>query len=103
MPARNLKRNHARVYNASLYAEPLPRLPEGWAGEREADHVASRLLNAVESPFLVAGREIHISASLGVAVGDPEKAAELLRASDAQTYGLKSRNYPEQYQERRQG
>jgi diguanylate cyclase (GGDEF)-like protein len=85
------------------FAAIIEGLPEGQAGEREADNVASRLLNAVESPFLVAGREIHISASLGVAVGDPEKAAELLRASDAQTYGLKSRNYPEQYQERRQG
>lgn len=82
------------------FAAIIEELPEGPDGEREADHVASRLLNAVETPFLVAGREISISASLGVAVGDRDRAAELLRASDARMYGLKSKSASEQSRER---
>ena len=62
-----------------------------------ADHdgVVDKLLDVLRRPFRVFGREVHVTASIGVAVadpgdpGDPGDAAALLRAADAAAYRAK--------------
>lgn len=81
------------------FAAIIESLPAGPDGEQKADHIASRLLYVMETPFILAGREIHISASIGVAFGDRRSAIELLRESDVRMYGLKSSRAQHQYPE----
>ena len=69
-------------------------------GEEEAaSRVATRVLDALRQPFSLAGRQLFVQASIGIAVGrtDPdegrpiETADELLRNADAAMYTAKSR------------
>jgi diguanylate cyclase (GGDEF)-like protein/PAS domain S-box-containing protein len=57
------------------------------ASQREADAVASRLLDSFREPVLVAGRRLVVSASIGLALADADATAEtLLRDADAALY-----------------
>ena len=58
-------------------------LVEGAASPQEIVDVAERMAGAIEAePFQVAGRDISITASVGVAFADPEVAEHLLRNAD---------------------
>jgi diguanylate cyclase (GGDEF)-like protein/PAS domain S-box-containing protein len=58
-------------------------LLEGAASPQEIVDIAERLAGAIAAePFQVAGRDIAITASLGVAFADPEVAEHLLRNAD---------------------
>jgi diguanylate cyclase (GGDEF)-like protein/PAS domain S-box-containing protein len=59
--------------------------------EKQARHVADELLRALTVPFDVAGRRVHVSASIGIAVTPPDSAQELLRFADAAMYDAKAR------------
>lgn len=68
-------------------------LCEGLAGEWEALAAAERLASAWEHPFTVAGEEIYITGSAGIAVTRPNRAdaATLLREADAAVFRAKER------------
>jgi len=57
----------------------------------ETVRVARKLLEAMRQPFLVAGRELRVSASLGLAIGpqDGEDVQTLLKSSDTAMYRAK--------------
>ncbi len=58
-------------------------LIEGSASPQEIVDIAERLAGAIAAePFQVAGRDISITASIGVAFADPEVAEHLLRNAD---------------------
>ena len=65
-------------------------LVEDCPGPAAARRQAQRLLEALEDPFAVRGREVHITASIGIAVGERE-ADHLLRNADLAMYQAKSR------------
>ena len=54
-----------------------------------AADTAERLITALQSPFDVGGREIFVTASIGIAAGD--SAEELLRSADVAMYRAKTR------------
>ncbi len=58
-------------------------------GAAAAADAAERLVIALQSPFDVGGREIFVTASIGIAVG--EDAEELLRSADVAMYRAKAR------------
>ena len=66
-------------------------LPEV-AGERDAERVASRILEAMREPIVVAGQECFVTASVGVAVypRDGESVVDLLRNADVAMYSVKA-------------
>ncbi|MBX7184384.1 MAG: EAL domain-containing protein [Vicinamibacteria bacterium] len=57
----------------------------------ETVRVARKLLEAMRQPFLVAGRELRVSASLGLAIGpqDGENVQTLLKSADTAMYRAK--------------
>jgi diguanylate cyclase (GGDEF)-like protein/PAS domain S-box-containing protein len=57
----------------------------------ETVRVARKLLDAMRQPFLVAGRELRVSASLGLAIGpqDGEDVQTLLKSADTAMYRAK--------------
>jgi len=57
----------------------------------ETVRVARKLLEAMRQPFLVAGRELRVSASLGLAIGpqDGEDVQTLLKSADTAMYRAK--------------
>jgi diguanylate cyclase (GGDEF)-like protein/PAS domain S-box-containing protein len=60
--------------------------------ERDERELAERIMDALVPPFHVAGRELRVSASLGVAISDGARgAAELLRDADTAMYVAKER------------
>jgi diguanylate cyclase (GGDEF)-like protein len=65
----------------------------GLVNERHAVRVARRITQSLEKPFAIAGRELHASASLGIAfsaAGDGDAEA-LVRDSDTAMYRAKER------------
>jgi len=56
----------------------------------DAARAAQRLLDALEAPFELRGREFYVSASIGIAAGS-EDAESLLRDADLAMYRAKSR------------
>jgi predicted signal transduction protein with EAL and GGDEF domain len=60
------------------------------AAER-AGEIADRILEAVRRPYLLQGREVHVSASVGVAVypADGADSATLMRSADLAMYAAK--------------
>ncbi|HAI58782.1 MAG TPA: hypothetical protein DCM32_02770 [Xanthomonadaceae bacterium] len=58
----------------------------------DAIHVAERIMQVLDRPFLVEGRELHTSASVGIAVVQPQhgSAEEILRDADAAMYRAKA-------------
>ncbi|HEY2813615.1 MAG TPA: EAL domain-containing protein [Acidimicrobiales bacterium] len=59
--------------------------------EAHASSLADRLLDAISDPFSVAGRQLSVSASIGIVVhqGGPGDADELLRHADVAMYAAK--------------
>lgn len=57
----------------------------------ETVRVALKLLDAMRRPFLVAGRELRVSASLGLAIGpqDGDDVQTLVKSADTAMYGAK--------------
>ena len=55
-------------------------------------HVAERIMQVLDRPFLVEGRELHSSASVGIAMVQPHyhSAEEILRDADAAMYRAKA-------------
>jgi diguanylate cyclase (GGDEF)-like protein len=69
-------------------------LAEGDAGSGGPETVATRLLDALSRPLALGGTDIgpfSIAASIGVAIGHREGAAELLRDADVALYQAKAR------------
>lgn len=60
-------------------------------GERDAAHVARKVQEGLAEPFLVDDEEIHVTASIGVALypSDGETAEALIRAADGAMYRIK--------------
>ncbi|MFN3964216.1 MAG: EAL domain-containing protein [Silanimonas lenta] len=58
----------------------------------DAIHVAERIMQVLDRPFLVEGRELHSSASVGIAMVQPHyhSAEEILRDADAAMYRAKA-------------
>jgi predicted signal transduction protein with EAL and GGDEF domain/FixJ family two-component response regulator len=60
--------------------------------ERDAERVAERILDAMREPIFVAGQEVFVTASVGIALypRDGMSVADLLRNSDVAMYSVKS-------------
>ena len=65
----------------------------------EALRVAERIVDEVSGPFVLAGQELYVSASIGIALGDDRTTTpeDLLRDADTAMYWTKERglNYSE--------
>ena len=58
---------------------------------REATVVAERVLAALADPFPIAGRDLHVSGSIGIALGGPDvDPEELIRDADVAMYRAKA-------------
>jgi diguanylate cyclase (GGDEF)-like protein len=58
--------------------------------ERDATRVAERIAAALQSPFVIGGRELFVSASMGIALGSSADQSEtLIRDADAAMYRAK--------------
>lgn len=77
---------------ARLGGDEFAVLLERVRGVEDTVQVAERILRALESPFLVNGRELHSSASVGIALAQPHyvSAEEVLRDADAAMYRAKA-------------
>lgn len=64
---------------------------EGIGGVRAAYELAGRVLDVVRRPFSVAGTELVVTASVGIALADDRPAEELLRDADTAMYAAKDR------------
>ncbi len=77
---------------ARLGGDEFVVLLEGVESERDAELVASKLMEALQAPLRIAGNEIHLTASVGVALGmpgDAEDSAALLARADTAMYRAK--------------
>jgi diguanylate cyclase (GGDEF)-like protein len=54
-------------------------------------HVAERIADSLREPFILAGREVFATASIGIAVGTVEDPETLLRHADVAMYRAKAR------------
>jgi len=77
---------------ARLGGDEFAVLLEHMASPLRAEEVASRLLEVLAQPMVVAGRELFPSASIGIALWGPgyQHGEELLRDADAAMYRAKS-------------
>ncbi len=78
---------------ARLGGDEFAVLLEEGVDESAAKSVAGRLLDILREPFLVKGREMHVSGSIGIALHEGSAAStdDLLRDADAAMYCAKSR------------
>jgi len=76
---------------ARLGGDEFAFLIEDIVDTADAARVADRLLQAVEPPFVVSGRELRIGASIGLAISitGSEETDELLRNADLAMYSAK--------------
>ncbi|HXY38062.1 MAG TPA: EAL domain-containing protein, partial [Vicinamibacteria bacterium] len=76
---------------ARLGGDEFAVLVEEGGGIEAARNIAERVRDAVRTPFLVAGREIVLGASVGIAMSDvtTEAAGDLLRNADVAMYQAK--------------
>ncbi|MCW2966430.1 MAG: hypothetical protein JWM71_202 [Solirubrobacteraceae bacterium] len=74
---------------ARLGGDEFAVLLEDLTSTREAVRVAERIIAALEAPILVAGREVFIGASIGIATGT-SGADDLLRHADVAMYRAKA-------------
>ena len=76
----------------------------GFVAPSAATHVARKILEALESPFCIAGRELHITASIGISIypEDGKNGASLTRKADIAMYRAKElgRNHYRLYERR---
>ena len=76
---------------ARLGGDEFTVLLEDVGGPREATVVAERVLATLSEPFPVAGRELHISGSIGIALAAPDAdPEELIRDADVAMYRAKA-------------
>jgi diguanylate cyclase (GGDEF)-like protein/PAS domain S-box-containing protein len=78
---------------ARLGGDEFGILLDGTGGESEALEVAERILSEMALPFAVEGREVVVSASIGIAHGSSSSAdaSDLLRNADVAMYMAKGR------------
>ncbi len=75
---------------ARLGGDEFALLIQNVSGGQEATSVAKRLLESLEDPLRIAGREVPINASIGIAFGHyGDKASQVLRDADAARYAAK--------------
>jgi diguanylate cyclase (GGDEF)-like protein/PAS domain S-box-containing protein len=76
---------------ARLGGDEFAILLEDYHSTEEASSIADRLLERMRQPFHLAGREVHISASIGVVVADPHSMTpeEIIRNADVAMYDAK--------------
>jgi diguanylate cyclase (GGDEF)-like protein len=75
--------------SARLGGDEFAVLLEDLSGAEEAVIVAQRVIEALRAPVHVQGREVYVSASMGIACGR-HGAAELLRQADVAMYRAKA-------------
>jgi diguanylate cyclase (GGDEF)-like protein/PAS domain S-box-containing protein len=73
---------------ARMGGDEFAILAEGTSSADAALDAAERITTALQAPFDVDGREVFVTASVGIAVGSD--AEELLRCSDVAMYGAKA-------------
>ena len=56
----------------------------------DAEEVARRLLSSLQSPFTVGGRQVFVTAGVGISVSATPDADRMLREADAAMYGAKA-------------
>jgi len=66
-------------------------LIEGLADPRDAAKIARRMIDALEQPFLIGGREVYVTSSIGIAAwpDDDAQPEHLLRCAEAAMYHAK--------------
>ena len=76
---------------ARLGGDEFAVVQPGLAGSEGAAALAQRLMKTLAGPFVLAGQEVHISASIGIALseGEPDGADELIRKADLALYKAK--------------
>lgn len=76
---------------ARISGDEFVMVLEDMPGEDAPDRVASKVLDEARRPFVVEGHEVHVSASLGVALfpEDGDDAETLLKNADAAMYAAK--------------
>jgi diguanylate cyclase (GGDEF)-like protein/PAS domain S-box-containing protein len=93
-----MRRSDARAEGTGLLArlggDEFVVLLEGIAGAETAARVAQRMLDAVSEPFELAGRELHMTASIGIVVtdgdgSDAEVSSIVMRHADIALYEAK--------------
>ncbi len=76
---------------ARIGGDEFTVLVEDVADPREATVVAERVLDTLANPFPVAGRELHVSGSIGIALAAPDADPEaLIRDADVAMYRAKA-------------
>jgi diguanylate cyclase (GGDEF)-like protein len=77
---------------ARLGGDEFAVLLERIRSVEDAIQVAERIMQVLDQPFFIEGRELHSSASVGVAVAQPHYASaeEILRDADAAMYRAKA-------------
>src|SRR6266566_4721808 len=78
---------------ARLGGDEFTLLLEDVAGLPQVEQVARRVLDSLAAPFLLEGREVRASASIGVVLSEPhyEQAQDMLRDADRAMYRAKER------------
>ncbi len=76
-----------------IFGDEFAVLLEAPAGIEEARRVAKRIEESLQAPFDVDGREVYVSASIGIALGETaeDRPAEILRHADLAMYEAKRR------------
>ena len=76
---------------ARLGGDEFAVVQPGLEGPEGAATLAQRLIDTLVGPFMLEAQEVHVSASVGIAVfeGDPELADELVRKADLALYRAK--------------
>ena len=78
---------------ARLSGDEFTVLLESVSGESEALAVADRLLEAVRQPIVAGGRQLSLTASIGVRLARPgvDRSADVMRGADLAMYEAKAR------------
>jgi diguanylate cyclase (GGDEF)-like protein len=76
-----------------IFGDEFAILLEAPAGVEEAWRVAERINECLRKSFTLRGREVHLSSSIGIALGesDKDRPEEVLRHADLAMYAAKSR------------
>jgi diguanylate cyclase (GGDEF)-like protein/PAS domain S-box-containing protein len=75
---------------ARLGGDEFAVLLDDVADPRDVSNVARRIIRSMQVPFAVAGKEVYVTASVGVAVHETEGIDHLLRDADVALYMAKS-------------
>ncbi len=77
---------------ARLGGDEFAVLVDGLGGEAAAEGLARRMVEALEAPFYVEGRDTHVAASVGVAMSraGAQSASDLLREAEIALYRAKA-------------